>query len=44
MQTTKPTTDLEPLNPTFKPSFDSLIHNSAQPFDLGLYLLRKIRI
>jgi hypothetical protein len=32
----KPSTYLEPLNPTFKPSFDSMDHISPQTSDLGL--------
>ena len=33
---TKPSTDLEPQNPTLKPSYDSIDHISPKPIDLGL--------
>ena len=37
----KPSTDLEPQIPTFKPSFDSMDHISPQTSDLGLQLYLK---
>ena len=43
MQTTKPSTDLEPQIPILKPSFDSMDHISPQTSDLGLQLIRKTR-